>query len=774
MEDEGQKKKEFYPLSEIKVVKNVGRFSRAQTLPEGVFGHCTLLFGENGRGKSTLADVLRSLSTDNPSILRGRRTLDGESEQQVVLRFSDRNAIFEKSKWKGTSPRVAVYDSVFVNENVFSGDHVSNEHLKNQFGLVVGEEGVRRVKKLVELDELNRENNNESRVVDGEIKQIVAGIGSENLSVKEFLTLSRDDDIETKITNKSAEVDKARKAKELQVAETSRLQPEPTDTEEFRKLVHAGLDEISEATAKKLKAHLKLHETSGIAVESWLEEGHRIDFEKSCPFCGQELNDRTLVDSYSELFSESYKELAKILQEKMSTVERYESGQYRARLLEVEQLNETRFKYWNEAVALEKPKLPKIDELIAECESSAVLMKNVLEKKQNNLTEVMSGTDVEDAMEAWDQSRKKVVDYNELIATYNIDVERIKKDADFAQLPVLEEELKQLAAIRKRFSPEVDELAKRVASHKKTKEKLAKQRKAEQSDLAEHGREIMASLGTTINAYLGRLNAGFRIHYEEPNYKTKEPSTSYQILINEVSVSPRVEDISEPGFSNTLSAGDKSTLALALFLARVNADPNLSQTIVVLDDPFTSLDSFRRQFTADEIRRLSPNAGQVIVLSHDKNFLRLLWDKMDRSVLKSLAIQTGGGPGVTTIAPYDLELETKPRYVTERMILEEFVAGEEHEPAYVRTRLRTVCEEFYRRGDPNLFHEAANLDEIIRKLRETPVEYAYRGSLDSLQAINEYSRPDHHAEIEGDPSAETSEEELLGYCRLVLDTTSGM
>ena len=48
-----------------------------------------------------------------------------------------------------THPRVAVYDSAFINDNVFSGDIVSADHLKNQYGLVVGEEGVR-------LDPANR------------------------------------------------------------------------------------------------------------------------------------------------------------------------------------------------------------------------------------------------------------------------------------------------------------------------------------------------------------------------------------------------------------------------------------------------------------------------------------------------------------------------------------------------------------------------------------------------------------------------------------------
>ena len=99
-----------------------------------------------------------------------------------------------------------------------------------------------------------------------------------------------------------------------------------------------------------------------------------------------------------------------------------------------------------------------------------------------------------------------------------------------------------------------------------------------------------------------------------------------------------------PNFRNTLSAGDKSVLALALFLAQCNADSELNDTIVVLDDPFTSLDNFRRQFTAIEIRRICERAKQTIVLSHDKGFLRLLWDKIDQKLIKTFALQTGA-PG---------------------------------------------------------------------------------------------------------------------------------
>lgn len=63
--------------------------------------------------------------------------------------------------------------------------------------------------------------------------------------------------------------------------------------------------------------------------------------------------------------------------------------------------------------------------------------------------------------------------------------------------------------------------------------------------------------------------------------------------------------------------------------------------------------------------------------------------------------------------------------MTERTQIEEFVEGEDHEPGFIRTRLRTVCEDFYRKGDPDRFGQAANLDQIIRRLQDAPDEHPY-------------------------------------------------
>ena len=766
-------------LKEVKYVHNIGRFEKGQSVADATFGLCTLVFGENGWGKSTLADLLRSLTTDNPDIVIGRKTLAGGPEQKAVMRFGDQQAVYEGGAWTGIRPRIAVYDSVFVNENVFSGDVVTNEHLKNQYGMVVGEEGVRRVRRIVELDAENRENNNQSRVVEAELNGIVRAVGPEGMTRNEFLELGAIADVDAQIETKDKEVKRASRAKELKGAGEPQFLPVPAEAEEFRKCLHSTIDGIAKTATETVREHITKHDgkerRGAMTHESWLESGTAFIDEDECTFCGQPLDDRTLVDSYAEFFSDAYKKLAAEVKVKRDTFARYEKGDYRNQAEEILRQNYGLYTYWKEVGQIEPPELDDVVAAIDGMEAVACLLDAVFVDKQGNLTEAAVGGEVEAAIMAWDEGRKGIARLNEVLSVYVAQIKELKGCVDETELLRLDKELKTLQAAKRRHEDEAVVVINKLEGHEATKKLLAKEKADEKKELNEHGRVITETLGKTINSYLGRLNAGFKIDYREPNYQGKEPAASYQILINDVPVSPRStsDNLTEASFRNTLSAGDKSTLALALFLAKLNADPALGKTIIVLDDPFTSLDNFRRQFTAIEIRKLCGRAAQTIVLSHDKNFLRLLWEKIDQHTIKCIAIQTGA-PGMTTIAPCDIESETRPRHITERMKIEEFVEGEKHDPGYIRSRLRTVCEDFYRRGDPGLFHEAANLEEIIRILKDAPEDHPYKGVIEDLRDINGYSRGEHHAKVEDDPSGESSAEELKGFCRKVLELTRGM
>ena len=699
--------------------------------------------------------------------------------QKAIFHINGQNAVFQNGAWTGPRPHVAVYDSSFINDNVYSGDVVSTEHLKNQYGLVVGEEGVSRVRRIVELDGKNRDNNKAINDTENELKALIRAVAPPTMSLDAFLALPPSEGIDGAIADQDLRVQQARRAKELKAAAEPDTYPVPTEAEKFRALLHGSIDDVAAAAVGKVRAHITAHQLhtgeAAMPHEGWLEAGMAFSSSEDCPFCGQHLADRTLIDAYKDIFSDAYKQLGQAVQNSIATLTRHRNGDFRQAALKIEEQNVHGFRYWGEAGQLPPPDIEATATAVTRMEKAAEALLELFADKQANLTSAIAASRTDQVLEEWDVGRTYFSSTNTVIDEFNGKVRNLKKSIDPAALPGLENELKTLQAQKKRHETEANDAAERLSRLKQKKKDIAAEKGRIRKELDDHGRTITTDLGLAINGYLKRLNAGFRIDYREPDYRGKEPSASYSILIREVAVAPKsgAGEIDKPCFRNTLSAGDKSTLALAFFLAKANADPNLAQMIIVLDDPFTSLDHFRRQFTANEIRKLCSKAQQVIVLSHDKTFLRLLWDKIDHSKIASVALQAGA-PGVSAIAPFDIETATQPRHVTERAEIEEFVEGEQHEPKYIRTRLRTVCEDFYRKGDPGLFRNSASLDEIIRVLDGAPADHVYKGALDDLKEVNEYSRGDHHAEIPGNPSEEISVEELKHFCRMVLEITRGM
>ncbi|NDW07821.1 AAA family ATPase [Jiella pacifica] len=766
-------------LQEIRFIQCIGRFEEAKSLQNTRFKLCTLIFGENGWGKSTLADILRSLSTNNPSILAGRATLDVSAPQKAILHISGQNAIFQNGSWTGPCPRISVYDSAFINDNVYSGDVVSAEHLKNQYGLVVGEEGVGRVRRIVEIDGENRENNKAITDTENELKALMRSVAPPAMQLETFLALSLQPDLDDGISAHELKVQQARRAEELKAAAEPSLFPVPTEPDKFAALLHGSINEVAADAVDRVRRQIAAHQqhTSEAAMphEKWLEAGMAFTDSEDCPFCGQQLVDRTLLEAYKDIFSAAYKQLGRDVESAVATLTRYKNGDFRQIAAKTEEQNRHQFRYWHEAGKLNAPIIEDAEAPITRMEQAAEALLGLFGEKQANLTAAIRLERTAKALADWAAGRTYFASSNASINEFRNAIRTLKNNISSADLPHLSRELQALKAKQKRYDVETCKFVSRLDDLKRRKKEISIEKVRVRKELDDHGRDITTDLGKEINNYLKRLNAGFRIDYREPDYRGKEPSASYSILIREVPVTPRSGsgEINKPCFRNTLSAGDKSTLALAFFLAKVNADPKVADLIVVLDDPFTSLDHFRREFTANEIRKLCGKALQVIILSHEKAFLRLLWDKIDQEKIASVALQAGA-PGITAIAPFDIESATQPRHITERIQLEEFAEGEPHEPKYIRTRLRTVCEDFYRKGDPGLFRQASSLEEIIRLLDGAPADHVYKGALDDLRAVNEYSRGDHHAAIPGNPTEDISIEELKNFCRLTLDITRGM
>src|SRR5262249_47717249 len=147
-----------------------------------------------------------------------------------------------------------------------------------------------------------------------------------------------------------------------------------------------------------------------------------------------------------------------------------------------------------------------------------------------------------------------------------------------------------------------------------------------------------------FNRLLGEFQSGFRITGTSQSYAGGPVSSTYKLVINDAPIDLRnaTTALNTPSFRNTLSSGDKSTLALAFFLAQLEHDDEKAGRIVVFDDPFNSQDTFRKDCAVQKIKRCGAACAQVIVLSHDQDFLKRIWDRLEPADRKCLKLARVG------------------------------------------------------------------------------------------------------------------------------------
>ena len=100
----------------------------------------------------------------------------------------------------------------------------------------------------------------------------------------------------------------------------------PTDAQRFRELFASHIDGIAEKALAAVRAHIAAHEDGhkdGVSHEAWLEAGTAFIRGDQCPFCGQKLTDRALVDANKSFFSAAYKALAENVRKPRETFARY-------------------------------------------------------------------------------------------------------------------------------------------------------------------------------------------------------------------------------------------------------------------------------------------------------------------------------------------------------------------------------------------------------------------------------------------------------------------
>ena len=82
------------------------------------------------------------ITVGEPAHIIGRKTLGEVTPQSINILCDSGTIRFDGASWSGAISHLAIFDSVFVAENVHSGDVVDLGHKRNLYRVIIGHDGL--------------------------------------------------------------------------------------------------------------------------------------------------------------------------------------------------------------------------------------------------------------------------------------------------------------------------------------------------------------------------------------------------------------------------------------------------------------------------------------------------------------------------------------------------------------------------------------------------------------------------------------------------------
>jgi wobble nucleotide-excising tRNase len=765
-------------LEKIIQIKSVGRFVDYAASGDLTFRKLTLIYAENGRGKTTLCAILRSLQNGQQEFIAERKTLAATAPASVCIRLNGANYQFTNDTWASTYPEIAIFDPAFVNDNVYSGDYVEHEHKKNWYRAIVGTTGVQLARQIEGLDRQIRDANDDLRAK----TEVVDRYLPYGITLDDYLQWQPVADIEEHLQRKTEELQTLQRAaaKSLEIQGKAlfaklRIPIMPPD---FAAVLAKQLTDVIADAEVKVQQQIAKHQMARQG-ESWLSQGLGYLRDDRCPLCDQVVAASDLIAAYRSHFSTAY---ANVKRDVALLSQRINSAIGETALSPVQQAiasNAVLVEFWRQFAQIDLPVIsfPDVQQKYSTLRERCLALAR---EKQDSPTEaLMADADFNTALAVIGDLRASVAAYNTAVDAANLRVNEQKAATErLSDLTTLKNELTELEARRKRFETTVVQACQAFRDAGSLKEGLQQRKESARQELDQHCGQILTTYEQSINKYLDQFNAGFRITNTRHLYTGGTPSSHYQIEINSTALDLGDErtPVGTPCFKTALSSGDRSALALAFFLAMLKQDANISRKTVVFDDPFTSLDRFRRTCTQQLIQRLLDSAEQVVVLSHDPLFLKLLVDECPSAstIVKTLQMSNAGD--ATIIGNWDVQAETQSSYMKDFSTLLGFYGERKGEPRAVARAIRPFLGGMLRSRFPGQFQQNEWLGDFINRIRSATATnglHHAKADLDELDAVNGYSKKYHHQQNENADSEPINDDELHGYVKRTLRLVGG-
>ncbi len=757
-------------LLNINHIKNVGRFY--EVIPKGTqVSSCTLerfnlIYADNGTGKTTLGAIIKSLAHNEPERILSRKTISGTESCEVSLQVDDKQCNFLNNVWKKLpDSRFVIFDEEFIEKNIFSTAGIDTDHKRQLFNYVVlGEENVEKARELKELvDKKIPDLTKEITALENQLKASAA-----ILNIKTLLNTKKlPDENFTKLKNQVSE-------KDTQISNSERIK------------THKSLEKLSVVTwpdylpglaqeinaidnVEAYKEHIQSH-------QKWLKHG--LDIQKNndqCPYCFQDVKDSEVIAAYRQFFSEQCQAL---INQMASLAAETSSCLSHDKALLIEQIvsrNNENCTFWQAMDNTIPLTISFVENYAVQVSEYREALMRLIEQKQKNILQPLKPTEVDEkALRIGEVLISAMRIYNAAVDTVNVKIEEIK--AQHLDLHTLKQEhVKNVEALKCQqiaFHNEITNKAlERYRIVTKEKKTLTERLTALRNEITAASVKLLQNYQTSINKLLKSFGVEFRIHKVERKADTARKETlTFAIELKGMTFDPNGSRETPYSLANTLSSGDRSTLAFALFLAKLQ-DINLGNSILIFDDPISSLDFFRKQQTSKQISAISEKAKQVIVLTHSMEFAKLFGHvPVNSKYFKLFKADSLAG---VVLTPYNrLSDMCVSKHNDEHEILLTYLSAPESVHrldvmksirSYVETKLHIYMPELAKLNP-------SNLGRFIKYLKQKGLDMNYIGE---LELINDSIVIENHG---SDPTADDhsnlTDDELRNLCKLAVELTA--
>lgn len=633
-------------IHKIERLVSIGKFRNYQATGDVAFKKLTLFYGDNGGGKTTLTSIFRSLTQNKPELVQRRKSTNQTTAQaaQIIQRNASgdvHHTFHPTTGWTAPFSDIEIFDIHFVNENVYSGFEFNEEHKKQLHQFVIGAQGIA----IQQQIEQNKNDKTASRQIQTGIEQQLIHQVANNLTIDlipSFLIIpvALSNNIDSLIVAAEATLVSANANSVIQTLQSLSQLIRVNSEIDFNGLI-SDLQTTSQAIQNSALQDVftnhcqDLIENNVAGPESWLQKGFGyIENKRStsgdanpvdlaCPFCKQTINNTIdVINAYTLRFNADFNSLVERIKNHLTAVQNFNLETAIQAIDNINQINAGHIATWTVHLpnTIQSPVFNIINnEAALRAEYQALIA--IVQQKLQNPSVAVAITAATVFQTYLNTINLNVDGYNQNVTLYNTAITNFRGGIQTVVQAQLE--VDRLKRIKKRFEAPIVALCTQLIAEKqnlRTKETAYPLLVQQQQQAATI---FFGNYKTRINYYLGTVfKALFRIDdvvHVPPRGQATQSKIGYKLTIDGLDIS---FDPTQPtNAKDSLSEGDKSTIALAFFLSKLDLDPAINDKILVFDDPLSSFDSNRRMYTVQLIKDLFPNIKQAIILSHNEYFL---------------------------------------------------------------------------------------------------------------------------------------------------------